>query len=126
MNAHTLAQNAYVQTSSSTRTDRDTEYRVLARISHRLRAAAQEKGPKAFPKLAEALVENRTLWDTFAVDVAHPENGLPKELRAQIFALAQFVNAHTGKVLAREAKVGPLLEVNAAILKGLSAKGRTR
>ena len=123
MNAHTLAQNAYSQASSSTRTDRDTEYRIIARISHRLRAAATDKGPTAFPKLAEALIENRRLWDSLAVDVAHPDNKLPRELRAQIFSLAQFVNAHTSQVMARRAKVGPLLEINAAILKGLSGKG---
>ncbi len=125
MNAHTLAQNAYAQSASSTRTLRDTEYRIIARVSYRLKAAAEAK-PADFPALAAALNDNRKLWDALAIDVANPENQLPQALRAQIFSLAQFVNAHTSKAIARKAQVGPLLEINAAILKGLSAKRAER
>lgn len=70
----------------------------------------------------QALYDNRRLWTALAIDVAGPDNALPKELRAQIFYLAEFVQTHTGKVLARKARLSPLLEINAAILRGLGGQ----
>jgi flagellar protein FlaF len=120
-----MAQRAYAENATSTRTDRATEYDLFARVTHRIKAAA-EAGPKAYPQLVEALYDNRRLWTTLAVDVADPSNKLPQELRAQIFYLSEFVQLHTGKVLARKARLATLLEVNAAIMRGLSGRGNTR
>ncbi|MDJ0822742.1 MAG: flagellar biosynthesis regulator FlaF [Paracoccaceae bacterium] len=125
MNAQNLAHRAYAASAASTRTDRGTEYELIARISHRIRASAQS-GPSAYPQLVAALSDNQKLWTTLAVDVADPDNGLPQDLRARIFFLAEFVQQHTGKVLAKKAKLGPLLEINASILRGLSAKRAQR
>ncbi|MAU47004.1 MAG: flagellar biosynthesis regulator FlhF [Cytophagaceae bacterium] len=125
MNVQTMAQRAYAENATSTRTDRATEYDLFARVTHRIKAAA-EAGPKAYPQLVEALYDNRRLWTTLAVDVADASNKLPQELRAQIFYLSEFVQLHTGKVLARKARLAPLLEVNAAIMRGLSGRGNTR
>lgn len=122
MNAHSLAQNAYARSASSTRTLRVSEYRTVARISHQLKSAAEAK-PRDIGRLAAALNDNRRLWDALAIDVSHPDNQLPEALRAQIFYLAQFVNQYTPKALSGKAKVGPLLEINAAIMKGLGARG---
>ncbi len=122
MTAQSLAQRAYADTVASTRTDRDTEYRLIAQISHRIKAAA-EAGPHAYPRLVEALNDNQRLWTRLAVDVADPKNGLPEDLRSRIFFLSEFVQQQTGKILARKAKIAPLLEINAAILRGLSGRG---
>nr|WP_254899098.1 flagellar biosynthesis regulator FlaF [Thalassococcus arenae] len=113
-----MAQQAYAQATTPVRTHRSVEYDLLARATHRIKAAAQ-KGPAAFPQLVEALSDNRKLWTALAVDVANQENGLPQDLRARIFYLAEFVQHHTGRVLARKAGVRPLLEINAAVLRGL-------
>ncbi|MCA0962619.1 flagellar biosynthesis regulator FlaF [Salipiger bermudensis] len=125
MNAQIMAQRAYTQPTTSTRTDRAIEYDLLARVTHRIKAEA-EAGPKAYPRLVRALYDNRRLWTALAVDVASTENALPQDLRAQIFYLAEFVQTHTGKVLARKARLAPLLEVNAAILRGLGGQGPGR
>ena len=122
MNAISMAQRAYAPNSASIRTLRGTEYEVVARITHRLKAAA-EKLPANFPGLAMTLHENRTLWTVLAVDVADPKNALPKDLRARIFYLAEFTNQHTSKILANEGTVAPLLEINTAILRGLKQGG---
>lgn len=122
MNAHTLAQRAYRDASETTRTPRSIEYEVIARITHRIRMHAKA-GPMAYPKLVEALSDNRKLWTTLAVDVADADNGLPEDLRARIFYLAEFVQHQTQLVLARKARISPLLEVNAAILRGLGHSG---
>jgi flagellar protein FlaF len=94
------------------------EYDVIARITHRLKDAAQQ-GKLGFAALAEAIHENRSLWTYLAVSVADDDNELPQQLRAQIFYLAEFTRQHSSKVLKGEASVRPLLEVNTAILRGL-------
>lgn len=118
MNAQSQAQRAYSAASAPTRTPRNLEYDVVARITHRIRSADQE-GPAGFPKLVEALHDNKKLWNIFAVDVADADNCFSRQLKAQIFYLAEFTSQHTSKILARKASVAPLLEINTAILHGL-------
>lgn len=116
MNAFSMAQRAYAPTSAPTRTARSAEYDVIARITFRMKSALEGNH---FPKLAEALHENRVLWTALASDVAGEANQLPAELRARIFYLAEFTLLHTSKVLAKQASAVPLLDINAAILRGL-------
>ncbi|WP_298841110.1 flagellar biosynthesis regulator FlaF [uncultured Roseobacter sp.] len=116
MNAYAQAQRAYSPVNSPTRTPRSTEYEVIARISHRLRAAVKAGD---FPAMAEALYENNKLWTALGIDAANPDNLLPDELRARIVYLADFTRQHTSKVLQKKESAVPLLEINAAILKGL-------
>ncbi len=125
MNAQSLAQRAYAQSAAPTRTERGIEYDLFVRVTHRIKTAA-EAGPTSYPALVEALSDNRKLWTALAVDVADDGNQLPNELRARIFYLAEFVQHHTGQVLARKAKLRPLLEINAAILRGLGGRRSTR
>ena len=121
MNTQTLANRAYSQIARSTQTPRRAEYDLFARITHRIKTQA-EAGPSAYPGLVAALSDNQKLWTTLAVDVVDHENGLPSELRAQIFYLAEFVHQHTSKVLAKKARIKPLLEINAAIMRGLGER----
>jgi flagellar protein FlaF len=125
VNVQTEAQRAYARNARTTQTPRGTEYELIARVTHRIKAAA-EAGPTAYPKLVEALSDNQRIWTTLAVDVADEANGLPQELRARIFYLAEFVQQQTSKVLTRKGRITPLLEINAAILKGLSGRRATR
>lgn len=118
MNAQIQAQRAYSAASAPTRTPRNLEYDVVARVTHRMRSA-DLKGTEGFPALVSALHENKKLWNIFAIDVADAANQLPKGLKAQIFYLAEFTSLHTSKVLTHQATIGPLLEINTAILNGL-------
>ncbi len=122
MNAISQAQRAYSTASTPTRTVKDTEYDAVARITSRIRSS-HAKGPAGFTALAEALHDNRKLWSIFAADVADIGNTLPTDLKARLFYLAEFTHHHTSKVLAREASVEPLLEINTAILRGLRSGG---
>ncbi|WP_353473549.1 flagellar biosynthesis regulator FlaF [Salipiger sp. H15] len=121
MNANFMARRAYAHSNASTRTDRAIEYELIARITHRIKSAA-EAGPRHYPALVAALHDNCKLWTALAVDVADQDNKLPPDLRAQIFYLSQFVQVHTAKVLSRKARLAPLIEVNSAILAGLNAR----
>jgi len=123
VNAQALARRAYAQTTAPTRTPRSAEYEVIARMTHRLKSAAIESGSGLTPGLASALHDNRRMWTTLAADVAGKDNGLPAELRARLFYLAEFTRLHTSAVLAGKASVAPLLEINTAILRGLRERG---
>ena len=116
MNSFAQAQRAYAPTQAPIKTARSTEYEVIARISHRMKRAMQQDD---FPALAEALHENNKLWTTLAIDVGSSGNLLPDELRARIIYLADFTRQHSHKVMRKTETAVPLLEINAAILKGL-------
>ena len=121
MNALNMAKTAYATTQSPIRTPRSTEYEAFARITHRLKEAAT-LGRSGFTRLAEAVHSNRRLWTMLAGDVADAANGLPKELRAQIFYLAEFTNQHSTLVLRGEGDVDVLVEINTAIMRGLRSQ----
>ena len=46
-------------------------------------------------------------------------NSLPVPLRAQLISLAEFVRRHSLAVLAGRARLGALIDINTAIMKGL-------
>lgn len=125
MNAIDTAVRGYQQNRSSTQSERRTEYDVVAQITHRLRDTAQ-KAREDYPGYVAALTDNRRLWQIFAVDVLDKENALPPELKARIFYLAEFTEAHTKKILREKQSVLPLLEVNMAILRGLKSESTAR
>ncbi|TNF20204.1 MAG: flagellar biosynthesis regulatory protein FlaF [Rhodobacteraceae bacterium] len=122
MHVQSMAQRAYAQSAAPTKTDRRSEYETIARATHELKAAA-EKAKADFPVLAGALHRNNRLWTMLAVDVADRDNGLPADLKARIFFLAEFTKRHTAQVLAGKATVVPLLDINTAILRGLRHGG---
>ncbi len=118
MNAILKAQNAYNHNAQPIRTHRDTEYNAFARITRRLRVASGN-AKTDFKELVSALYDNRKLWTILAVDVSDRDNPLPKELKAQIVYLSQYIQVHSGRVLAGKASADPLVEINIAIMKGL-------
>lgn len=120
MNIAALAHSTYSDAAAPIRTERSTEYQIFAKITHRLKQATAE-GLENFVELAEAIHDNRRLWIVLASDVSEKQNGLPADLRAQIFYLAEFTEHHSRKVLAKEATTEALVEVNTAIMRGLRA-----
>lgn len=112
------AREGYGRNAVPIKSHRAAEYEAIARTSHRLRAAAAQK-KSDFPEYIAALQENRKLWSTLAIDVAHPENGLPQDLRARLFFLAEFTESETRRLMKDEGNVGVLIEINAAVLQGL-------
>nr|WP_256474159.1 flagellar biosynthesis regulator FlaF [Lutimaribacter sp. EGI FJ00013] len=118
-----MAQRAYQSNATPIRTPRSGEYEVFARVTQRLAASAR-KGKGGFSKLAEAIHENRRLWNTLAISVADKDNALPADLRARLFYLAEFTETYSRNVLKGNAPVGPLVEVNTAIMRGLRKEGK--
>lgn len=121
MNAHLLARSAYSGAATPTRTGRGTEYELFARVTRRLRDA--QSGDGDFNALVRALHDNRSLWTVLAADVSVETNELPKPLRARIFYLSEFTTQHTRRVLAGEASVDVLIDINTAVMRGLRGNG---
>lgn len=118
MEASRRANAVYGDPRTSVKSPSQVEYQAFARVTKDLSAAAEET-QDAFPRLAAALHQNLRLWTIVATDVAADDNALPKDLRAQLFYLAEFTRAHTGKVLKGEALASALIDINTAIMKGL-------
>lgn len=118
MNASERAQDAYGLNAAPIRSPRAAEYDAIARVSHRLRTAALARKTD-YPTFVAAISENRRLWSTLAIDVARAANGLPKDLRARLFWLAEFTEAESRRILQGTGDVAVLIEVNAAVLQGL-------
>lgn len=70
----------------------------------------------------DSLDWNRRLWSTLSTDCGLPENGLPKELRAQIISIGLWVGRYTSDVMQNGADINALIDVNKAIMEGLSAQ----
>lgn len=121
MNVIEQAKRAYAPNQTATRTDRSVEAQLISQITARLRHASKDKKTD-FPKLVAALHDNRRMWATMAADVADRGNALPKELRAQLFYLAEFTEHHSGQVINGTADAEALIEVNTAVLKGLNGQ----
>lgn len=124
MNALEMARTAYSSTSPQAapiRSARDIEYEVLGRITYRLRDAAHHKS-RDYLAFVEALHDNRRLWTLLATDLADPSNSLPDQLRAQLFYLAEFTFQHSSKILAGTASADPLIDINAAVMRGLQSR----
>lgn len=117
MTALEKAHAAYGASIRVTRSERDTEFDVLARVTRRLRAASALHAP--FPDLARAIHDNRSLWSLFALDLSLPSNGLPDDLRQGLLSLARFVDEHSSKVLKEAASVDVLIDINTAVMRGL-------
>lgn len=123
MSATAHAQSAYGSMARTIKTPRDIEYDLMAAITGRLQAAHADTGPGAFPALVNAMHDNRRLWSAFAVDLADSGNQFPKELRARLFYLAEFVNQHTDKALTGTAPAEVLVDINLAVMRGLRPQG---
>lgn len=118
MTATYLAQSAYGAASAPARTTRGTEYAVFEKITARLKRAAETNASMSL--IAEAIYDNRRLWTMLATDIASPHNGLPQDLRARLFYLAEFTDLHSRKILKGEGAVAPLIEINRAVMAGLT------
>ena len=115
-----MSLQAYQQAATRAESPRDTEYRLFAQVTRALMDAAK-LDPMDIGGRMDALDWNRRVWSVFAADCGHPDNGLPKPLRASIISLSLWVGKHTSLVIRREEDFEPLIEVNRMIMQGLAA-----
>ena len=107
---------SYARVQEVTEAPRTTEYRALAMVTGKL-VETKATGGREF---IDACFLNRKLWTLFQDDLVLPENGLPDAIKAQLISLSIWVQKQTGHVMTGAASVDSLIEVNTAIMAGLS------
>lgn len=122
VNTHNMAHSTYGRPEAPVRSQRSIEYDLFARVTKRLTAAWATRSHD-FAGLVRALHDNTTMWRTLASDVAEPENGLPKPLRARLFYLYEFTAQHSPKILEDQASIEVLVDINTAVMRGLRGEG---
>lgn len=122
MNTHRLAYSAYGRPDTPVKSQRSIEYDLFARVTKQMIAASAAKSSD-FAGFVRALHDNTMLWRTLASDVAEPENGLPKALRAKLFYLYEFTAQHSSKILDDQAQIEVLIDINTAVMRGLRGEG---
>lgn len=115
MNAVT-SHTEYGYGAPALRTERDTEYDVISRVTRMLRQANTECRDQ---DTILAVHKNNELWTILAADLAHPENGLPDEVKAGLLSLAMFSLRHGHAVLSGQGNTQVLIDINMSIMKGL-------
>lgn len=119
---------------------REIEYEIFSRVTRRLVeaipasvrtgnapvGATPSPSLRILPDFAAALHENSRLWTALAIDLSHPDNGLPVDLRARLLSLASFVFKETGRILSGDGgDPNALVDMNLAIMRGLRERGTT-
>ena len=127
--------NAYRKTIASTESPRQIERRLLSEVTSQLlghiaydtlqdpesKLRAQADG------LREVLWKNSQIWQALRYDLMEPENALQPQLRAGLISLALWVEKHTASVLEGKQKLGPLIDINRSIIRGLNGdSGQSR
>jgi flagellar protein FlaF len=102
---------------------RDIEYRLLGQVTASLIEASRE-GTKA-NKRVDALIWNRDIWAAFRLDLSHPENGLPEEIRKQLISLSHWVDKETFQVMEGLSDFETLIDINKNIMAGLKHEDET-
>lgn len=118
----TLARDAYARADVPTRNPRATEYELFARMTRALSTAWAQRAQN-HAALVAALHDNAKMWRTLAIDVADVGNELPSPLRAQLFYLYEFTTDHSRKVLDGTVSAEVLVDINAAVMRGLRGQG---
>ena len=115
-----FAQAGYSQTKKITATPRQIEAQIFSQIAAALELAAGEDGKaKDVKAMANALHRNSQLWSALMTDLASEGNELPDDLKANLISLGGFSLRHGARVLAGEAQVTDLVDLNRTIASGL-------
>lgn len=121
MTPHALAKSAYAPRNPLTNDPKRIEFAVFAKVTKSL-TEAQSGQKRQVGLKAAAVHDNRRLWIEIAALVSDDDNQLPQDLRARLFYLAEFVDHHSTKVFSDDASLQPLIDINSAIMGGLSAQ----
>jgi flagellar protein FlaF len=71
-------------------------------------------------RLRDAVQQNSRLWFTILDELLSPENRLPPDMKQRLASLGATSLTHGGKVLAGQASLQLLIDINRTILSGLS------
>jgi len=108
---------AYGRVQNTTEDPRRIEFRLLAQVTGALRTA--QSNPNDRPKLYNALIWNKKVWDAFMSDLVDERNQLSGDVRKSLIKLGAWVSKHTFAVMDGKASIDALIEVNNSVMEGL-------
>jgi flagellar protein FlaF len=94
---------------------RENEARAFALVNRHLAEAASDI------ERIKALSRNHQLWSILLKDIALSSNALPQALKQEIAGLGLWAMGYSNLAIVRPLPIRPLINVNQAILEGLSA-----
>ncbi|MSP90152.1 MAG: flagellar biosynthesis regulatory protein FlaF [Alphaproteobacteria bacterium] len=109
--------SVYAKNVTVTDNPRALEYRLLGQVTAALLDANRKDAEK--PKLIDALLWNKNVWDHFMLDLQDEGNRLPKETKSALIGIDIWVNRETSRVMEGATDCDGLIEINQIIMEGL-------
>ena len=117
-----LAFKAYGEVKQRTAGERNIEFELFQQITEALEHVARSED--VAPALwADAIHRNLQLWSALAVDLLHPGNALPDEVKKSLLYLSEFVRQSSMKILSGTGELADLIEINRTIMGGMMSGG---
>lgn len=117
-----LAFKAYGEVKQRTAGERNIELELFQQITEALEHVARSED--VAPALwADAIHRNLQLWSALAVDLLHPGNALPDEVKKSLLYLSEFVRQSSMKILSGSGELADLIEINRTIMGGMMGGG---
>lgn len=117
-----LAFKAYGEVKQRTAGERNIEFELFQQITEALEHVARSED--AAPALwADAIHRNLQLWSALAVDLLHPGNALPDEMKKSLLYLSEFVRQSSMKILSGTGELADLIEINRTVMGGMMGGG---
>ena len=117
-----LAFKAYGEVKQRTAGERNIEFELFQQITEALEHVARSED--VAPALwADAIHRNLQLWSALAVDLLHPGNALPDEVKKSLLYLSEFVRQTSMKILSGAGELADLVEINRTIMGGMMGGG---
>lgn len=118
---HQLASKAYGNVTNRTASDKQVEYALFSEITQSLQHVSQTDDIQP-AEWADAIDRNLQLWTILSTDLLSEENQLDAGLKRSLVLLAESVRRLSYRVLADEAEISELIEINQTIMLGLSGQ----
>ena len=113
-----LAFKAYGEVKQRTAGEKEIEFALFRQITDALTQVSEAEDAQP-ADWADAIHRNQQLWTTIAVDLLHPGNALPDDMKRSLLYLAEFVRQTSMKIMAGEGEIADLIEINLSIMNGL-------
>lgn len=120
-----LAFKAYSNVTQRTASDEQIEYALFRDITEALQDVASKDSPP-LTQWADAVDRNLQLWTLLSADLMSPDNELDAGLKQGLLTLSESVRRLSYGVLAGNAELDDLIEINESIMTGLQTAASIR
>lgn len=114
--------DAYTTVDKTTSSGRELEASVLMKAALLLKGCKDNWGqPGNEQNLRDALRMNQRVWTFFQVELTHPDNPLPLEIKKNLLNLSVFIDKRTFDITAypEAEKLDAIININMNIAAGL-------